>query len=161
MAALRVSASSRASASTVGIVVVLAVTIAVAGVATAGLASIDPHAPPPQAAFSLSVDGQTDRLTLRHLGGDTLDVRNLSVRIRVDGTPLSHQPPVPFFAARGYRGGPTGPFNSRADPRWQPGEAASVRVAGTNAPGIDPGVTVTVTLVVDGTRVARMSTTAT
>jgi len=73
-------------------------------------------------------------ITLVHRGGPALDVRSLRVTITVDGQLLRHQPPVPFFAATGFHAGPTGPFNSAADPRWSVGETASLAVAGTNTP---------------------------
>jgi hypothetical protein len=84
-------------------------------------------------------------------------VRRLAVRVTVAGTPLRHQPPVRFFAARGFRAGPTGPFNAAADPAWTAGETASLRLASTNAPGIDPDDRVVVRVLVDGRRVATLS----
>jgi hypothetical protein len=64
---------------------------------------------------------------------------------------------VPFFAARGFRAGPTGPFNAAADPGWTAGEAASLRLASTNAPGISPGDRVVVEVSVEDRRVATLS----
>lgn len=111
--------------------------------------------PAPTVAVALRADAATDGLRLVHRGGDTLDARRLDVRVRVDGRPLRHQPSVPFFAARGFHAGPTGPFNPASDPRWRAGEAARLRLASTNAPLLAPGDRVTVTLSVDGRRVAR------
>ena len=127
----------------------------VVGVAVAGAALAVAPDPAPQAALSLRVDAGTDTLALTHRGGDALDARTLSVRVRVAGRPLHHQPPVPFFAARGYRAGPTGPLNPAADPRWTAGERARLRLAETNRPRPEPGDRVTVTVAVDGRRVAR------
>ena len=150
----------RASAPVVGVVMLVLATAITAGIVTAGLSGVAPASPPPQAAFSLAVDGDTNRITIRHLGGDAIDVRELSLHVQVNGTPLSQQPPVPFFAAAGFRAGPTGPFNSAADPRWQPGESASVRVASTNTPEIGIGSSVVVRLVIEGIVVARLRATA-
>jgi len=113
---------------------------------------------PPVVAASLSVDGE--RVTLVNRAGEAVDVRHLDVVVRVDGTPLRHQPPVPFFSAPGFRPGPTGPFNAAADPTWDPGERASLRVASTNRPAIRAGDRVTVELRYEGRRLVRLSTTA-
>jgi hypothetical protein len=114
--------------------------------------------PPSVAAVTLSVDGE--RIVLANRAGDSLDVRRLDVVIRVDGTPLRHQPPIPFFSASGFRPGPTGPFNAAADPVWEPGERASLRVASTNRPTVRAGDRVTVDLRYEGRRLVRLSATA-
>jgi hypothetical protein len=134
----------------VALAVAVVVAVAVGGVALGALPSDRPTA-----AVTLVVDPGSDRLTLAHRGGDPLDVRRLRLRVRVDDRPLDHQPPVPFFAARGFRSGPTGPFNARSDPRWRPGERASLRLAGTNAPLVDPGDRVAVTVRAGDRTVAR------
>jgi flagellin-like protein len=95
-------------------------------------------------AFSLSVTG--DRVALGYERGPPMRVADLRLRVAVDGDPLAHQPPVPFFSARGFRPGPTGPFNVGSDGVWSAGETGSVDVAGTNRPRIGPGRTVTVRL---------------
>lgn len=133
----------------------IAVVLAVAIVAVA-LATLP--ASPAVTAATLSVDG--DRLVLTHRAGGTVDVHRLNVVVRVDGTPLRHQPPVPFFSAQGFRSGPTGPFNAAADPIWEVGERASIRVAATNRPTLRPGVRVTVELRHDGRRLLVLSVTA-
>ena len=137
----------------VGLIVALA---AVVGVVAVGTVADVPHGRPP-VSLSLAVDAGTDRVTLVHRAGDSLDVRRLTVRVSVAGTPLRYQPRVPFFAARGFRAGPTGPFNVAADPRWTAGETASLRLASTNAPGIDPGDRVVVEVAVGDRRVATLS----
>jgi len=151
---------SRASAPVVGVALLVVLAVGLAGAVAAGLGAVAPPEPPPRAALELSVDADADRVALTHLGGDALDVRRLRLRVAVDGTPLSHQPPVPFFAARGFRAGPTGPFNTAADPRWTTGETASLRLASTNAPAIAPGARVRVELFVDGQAVARLTVVA-
>jgi len=137
----------------VGVVVALVLGIAVAAV---GLGAMP--ATPAVAGATLSVDG--NRLTLTHRAGEPVDVRRLDVVVRVDGTPLRHQPPIPFFAARGFGSGPTGPFNAAADPTWDVGERASFRVATTNRPALVAGARVTVELRYDGRRLTTLSATA-
>jgi hypothetical protein len=137
-------------------VVCLVVGVAVGAVALEPLAAVDERT---TAAVSLTVDG--DALAFVHRGGPTLRVAALELVVSVDGTPLRHQPPVPFFAARGFRSGPTGPFNSGSDGRWSAGERAALTVASTNRPAITPGATVSVRLVVDGRTVATVSARAT
>jgi hypothetical protein len=138
---------------TVGLAVVVTLAAVVVGVSLGTL-----PADPATVAPTLSVDG--DRVVLTHRGGEAVDVRHLTVRVRVDGTPLVHQPPVPFFSTRGFHPGPTGPFNDAADPTWEPGERASFRVASTNRPSIDAGDRVTVELRRDGRRLVALSATA-
>jgi hypothetical protein len=137
----------------IGIACAVVVGTAVAAVGLGGLPTA-----PTVAGATLAVDG--DRLVLTHRAGESVDVRRLDVVVRVDGDPLRHQPPVPFFSARGFRPGPTGPFNAAADPTWNVGERASVRLASTNQPQVVAGARVTVTLRYDGTRLATLTATA-
>jgi FlaG/FlaF family flagellin (archaellin) len=152
--------SARATAPVVAVAVLVALSVVLAGAVAAGLGGLAPPEPPPQAALDLSVDADADRLAVTHLGGDSLDARRLRVTVAVDGTPLDHQPPVPFFAATGFRAGPTGPFNSGADPRWTPGETASLRLASTNDPLLSTGARVRVAVYAGGHLVARVVATA-
>lgn len=139
----------------VGLVVILAAIVGTAMFST-GSTSGTPE-PAPTVAVDLAVDGNTLRFT--HESGESLDVRTLSVWITVDGERLDDQPPVPFFSAGGFEPGPTGPFNSASDPEWSVGETASLTVAGTNSPSIEPGSTVSVRFTVDGKTVVRTETT--
>ncbi|MXR41108.1 type IV pilin [Halobaculum sp. WSA2] len=117
---------------------------------TQGTVGSAPPSGPTAAVVDLVVtDGA---ITLTHRGGDTLDVRRLRVVIRVGGERLHHQPPIPFFAARGFESGPTGPFNHASDHAWSAGESTTVTPAGTNRPAIRPGVSVEVSLFVDSQR---------
>jgi len=151
---------SRALSPVLGVVLLLVVTVALAGVvATAALDASMPSTPP-NAAVDLRVDADGNRLTFVHRGGDALDVNATTVRVRIDGTPLDVQPPVPFFSADGFEPGPTGPFNSASDSEWTAGERASFRLAGTNDPQISSGATVRVTLSLDGTVFAELEETA-
>uniref|UniRef100_UPI0005B1D315 hypothetical protein n=1 Tax=Haloferax sp. ATB1 TaxID=1508454 RepID=UPI0005B1D315 len=109
-------------------------------------------------ALSLAVSGDT--LSLTHEGGAPLDVDSLAIRISVDGAPLAHQPPVPFFSASGFQPGPTGPFNAAADSRWTAGETATLELAGTNDPDIELGATVTVRVFDGETPVAALEASA-
>ncbi|GAA0268135.1 type IV pilin [Halobacterium noricense] len=141
----------------VAVVLLLAVTVvAAAAVATAVPAL--PGDPPPQRA--VDADATSDgRVTVTLLSGEPLDTRSATVRVAVDGEPLAHQPPVPYFAARGFRGGPAGPFNVAADSSWTVGETASLQVAGTNSPDLRVGATLTVRVLVGGHVVAVAETT--
>ncbi|WP_435127385.1 type IV pilin [Halobaculum sp. D14] len=150
--------SRRASTPVLGVAVLLAITVTLAAAVGAAAVATAPAAPAPVAAVDVRVDDGAFLFT--HRGGEALDARTLRVVVTIDGDPLTHQPPVPFFAATGFRSGPTGPFNAAGDPRWTAGETASFRVAGTNHPAVDAGSAVSVTLFVDGQPLASLSTTA-
>lgn len=150
-------AGREAATTGIGTVLVVAVVVVLAAAVAGGLAlggSPAPPDPPQTAALSLSASG--DRITLVHRAGEPIDVRAAELRVRIDGDPLDQQPPVPFFSAPGFRPGPTGPFNSAADPTWTAGETASLRIAATNDPVPEPGSTVEVAVVVDGARIAAL-----
>lgn len=124
-----------------------------------GLGAGDDLAAP--ATASLSAEATADgRIRVLHEGGDALDIRELDVRIRVDGEPLEHQPPVPFFSAEGFYSGPTGPFNPASDPDWRAGESASLAIAGTNAPAVDAGSRIEIEVYAGGQPVATAEATA-
>lgn len=156
--------SDQALAPVVGVVVLVGVTVVSASVVGAGAVALAsegadfdrPHGRSTAGvALSLTVVGDTVLLT--HEAGRPLSVRHIELRVEVDGTPLRHQPAVPFFSARGFRSGPTGPFNARSDGAWSVGERASFTVAGTNDPALSDGRTVTVTVYGEHRRVARLS----
>lgn len=137
----------------VGVTVLLAVAVTV--VATGfGLSGPVDHV-----TLEARADAATGQVTLEHAGGPDLDVTTVSLQVEVDGEPLAHQPPVPFYAATGFNGFPSGPFNPAADPTWSVGEAAAFRVAGSNDPPLVRGGTLTVTVTRDGRMVARATTT--
>ncbi|MFA9425618.1 type IV pilin [Natronorubrum sp. A-ect3] len=154
------SRSHRGISPVVGLVVLLALTVALAAVVAVGVGAISLESSGPTAAFDLAVDGEPSRITIEHVGGDPINVSELSVTITVDEQELIEQPPVPFVGASGFDGTPTGPFNSATDPEWRAGERGSFVIADTNDPTIDPGDTVTVTLAVDDTRIAVLEATA-
>lgn len=153
--------SRRAVSPVIATVLLLACTVALSGAVGATLLRSDVNvAPTPSVVVSATANANTDRILLLHRAGKPIDVHDLDLRISVNGTALDRQPPVPFFSAEGFRSGPTGPFNSADDPTWTPGERASVRVAGTNAPTLSPDAEVTVRLVLDDRVVAVVRTTA-
>lgn len=155
--------SDRALSPVVAVVALVGVTVVLTAAVAAGTVALaDENSRTPlddrstaRVAFSLAVSDDT--VALRHEGGPPLSVRRLRLRVEVDGTPLRHQPPVPFFAARGFRSGPTGPFNAAADGTWSAGERASFAVAGTNDPSLADGRRVTVTVYGERGRLARLS----
>ncbi|GGL49128.1 type IV pilin [Halocalculus aciditolerans] len=143
---------SRAATGPIAVVSLVAVSVCLAAVVAGATALALPQPAEPVGVTADASAGGRVALTLT--AGGPLDARRLGVRIGVDGRPLADQPPVPFFAASGFKGGPTGPFNRNADPRWSVGETASVRVARTNAPFPERGDTVTVELFVEKQRIA-------
>jgi flagellin-like protein len=142
----------------VGTVLLVAIIVALAGLAGAAVIDSTSGELTPHVRLSVDADAGADRIALTHESGDTLSTEEVSVRVSVDGQPLTYQPPVPFFAAQGFRGGPTGPFNPSADPDWSAGETAELRLASTNAPLLDPASTVTVTVSTDRDVIAELET---
>lgn len=146
---------ARAVSSVVG--VVLLVVLVVIGAGTMSLAlSTQPADPAPMASFELAVDADTDSLSITHLGGEAIELAATTVQVEINGTDLSHQPPVPFFAATGFESGPTGPFNSASDDVWRPGETGTLALASTNDPGLTQNSTVTVRIIAGGTEIATL-----
>ncbi|QSX01134.1 type IV pilin [Haloterrigena alkaliphila] len=144
----------------VGLIALVALTVCLAAAVAVGVGTVSLEASGPTAAFDLTANGTESSIVVEHRSGDPIDVSALSVTIAVNGERLDEQPPVPFVGARGFDGTPDGPFNARADSEWRAGERAGIVVAGTNDPEIDSGDTITVTLAVDGYRVAALETTA-
>ncbi|QIB73028.1 type IV pilin [Halogeometricum borinquense] len=130
----------------VGLVLVAATVVAAASGSVASEFSPRDTASLPSAAdpvaFSLAVTG--NQIAVTHERGPPIQVADLRIHILVAGDSLAFQPPVPFFSARGFRPGPTGPFNVGSDGVWSAGETGSVVIAGTNDPQPEPGGTVTV-----------------
>lgn len=147
--------TERALSPVIGTVLLLVVTLLVAGAASAsllGMASLEEPSQP--ISISATADAQTNTITLVHQAGPPLDVRDLEIKILIDGLPLFHQPPVPFVGARGFRGAPSGPFNAAADPKWIAGESGSFRIARKNVPSIDPGSVIKIKLYYNNKRLA-------
>lgn len=157
----RFVAGGRALAPVAG-ALLLAVTVVVASVAAAALVAgvgATDLSSPATAALTCSADADSGTLSLTHRGGTALTPATLRLRVSVDGDPLAHQPPVPFFAARGFESGPTGPFNRGWAGRWTAGTAASLALAGTNSE-LRPGDSVRLRLWSDDDPVADCTTTA-
>ncbi len=153
------SGSSRAVSPVVGVVLLTALTVLLAASLAAATLAVSPPPPSTGGPTVLSVTADASgRVELVHEGGAPLVVERLRVRIAVDGVGLAHQPPVPFVGARGFRGAPTGPFNSATDGQWTVGERAAVVVAETNQPTPSRGSTVTVTVYENGRQVAAVET---
>ena len=154
----------RGSVPVVGVVVLLAVGIALGGVVAAGAeavatatgADIEAGSASGGSSVAVSLELDGDTIAVTHEAGPDLRVSRVRLVVAVDGTRLDHQPPVPFFAARGFRAGPTGPFNVADDGVWTAGETGSVRVASTNEPEPESGRTVSVTVYVGDERVAEV-----
>ncbi len=145
----------------VGVVLLVAIATVLAGsVATMAFGATEALSADPTQTAAIGATAEGERVILTHRGGDRLDVDELDIRVAVDGEPLEHQPPVPFFSATGFRPGPTGPFNAASDDDWVAGESAAFTVAGTNDPTIATGRTVEVEVVVDGRPVASAETVA-
>ena len=144
----------------VGTVVLLAITVCLVGAIAVGFTALSVDSPS-TAAFELAVDGDAAAIAIEHVAGDSIDVRDLSLTIAIDGTPLSSQPSVPFVGTGGFYGAPTGPFNAASDPRWRAGERAGLTVAKTNSPTLETGDSVTVRLAVDGRVLAELEAEAT
>ncbi|AEH36452.1 type IV pilin N-terminal domain-containing protein [Halopiger xanaduensis] len=151
--------SDRSVSSVVGTILLLVIAVSVAGVILIGVSTWTPESPA-MTAFELSADSDRSTITIEHRVGDTIDVRELSITVIVDGTELTEQPPVPFVGATGFDGAPTGPFNAKADPKWSAGERASFAVASTNEPSFKMGDLVRVRLVVDGQVIADLEAVA-
>lgn len=147
----------RASSPVVGVCLLVALTVMAASVVAVGAFAVDPPDRPSRLVLSAEADAATDRIAVTHDGGAAVNVSALRVTVAVDGDPLARQPPVPFFTARGFRAAPTGPFNNGADPTWEVGEQASLRVASTNDPSIEPGSSVRVTVASGDAVLARDS----
>lgn len=150
--------ADRGVSSVVGSVLLLLVAIALAAVIGTTLAGVGDAvgAPVDPTAISATADA-SGRVTLVHEGGGPIDVEAIDLRVRVGGRPLARQPPVPFFSASGFSPGPTGPFNSASDHEWSVGEVASFTIAGTNAPAVETGSTIAVTIVEGRHVIARAS----
>lgn len=150
---------SRALSPVIGVVTLVAVTVLLSATLL-GTAGIGVSEPPPSASLAVSVDAETERIELSHQGGDELDVAELTVHITVDGEALRYQPPVPFFASRGFRSGPEGVFNSASSNRFRAGHQTSFEVATTNSPEIHSGSTVSIRITVDDSVIFESETTA-
>jgi len=150
---------SRALSPIIGVVTLVAVTLLLSATLLS-TAAVEVSEPAPNVALTISVDAGTDRIELSHRGGDELDVAEMTVHVTVDGEALRYQPPVPFFASRGFRSGPEGAFNSASSNRFRTGQETSFEVATTNSPEIHSASTVSVRITVDDSVLFEEETTA-
>jgi FlaG/FlaF family flagellin (archaellin) len=149
---------ARATSPVVAVVMMLGLVIVGAAAVGGAVTTLETPTEPFEATLSVSADA--DRLTLTHRRGPPVAVTDASVTVHIDGTPLVHQPPVPFFTAKGFRAGPTGPFNSAASDTWRAGEETSLQLAATNAPLVAPGDVVRVRIATGEQTVAARATAA-
>lgn len=148
---------TRAIAPIIGTLLLVGVTVGLAALLGTVVVGVTPPEGVAFVVLEVAVDLETNEIILTNHGGATLDVGSIEVRILINGTPLEHQPPVPFFSAVGFRAGPTGPFNTAADSSWEPDESAKLRIASTNSPQLRSGALVTVELYRDGQPLAERS----
>lgn len=150
----------RALSPAIGTILLIAITVALAGVVLLLTYGGTPaQGPPPRASFDLSASASDRTVVIEHGGGDPVDVSALEVIIQIDGEPIPHQPPVPFESEAGFRAH-WGPFHEWADQEWTPGTEAGLELSAANGAALEPGVPVSVDLVVEESTVARLETTA-
>lgn len=150
---------SRAVSPLLGTLLLAGITVLLAAVVGVAVLDVVPSTEQPDNVVMSATADADGRVRLTHDAGPPLDVEQLSVRITVDGEPLTHQPPIPFFSASGFASGPTGPFNPSADQEWSLGERATLTIAGTNDPEPEAGDRLTVRLVRDDVPVVVVETT--
>jgi archaellum component FlaF (FlaF/FlaG flagellin family) len=131
----------------------------VLGTIVPGLTSLDD--PEPLTIIEVRTDASTNTITLVNKGPRDIDVRELTITIEIDGTPLEYPLTIPYFSQRGFHPGPTGAFNSATDPYWLPGERVSFRIASTNTPTLTPGDSLTITLKINNSPIAQRQATIT
>jgi len=153
-------ATRRALSPAVGTVLLLAITVTLAGTiafaaggisspATSTIGSDNP-------TLSLEADAEADELRFEHEAGPPIDVDGVDLAVEIADEELSHQPPIPFVGAPGYRTAPDGPFNAAGDQRWEPGETATLTLASTNEPGLEEGDVVRVEVTESGELIADL-----
>ncbi|MFB6112940.1 MAG: type IV pilin [Halodesulfurarchaeum sp.] len=150
---------TRAVSPVIGTTLLVLITLLLAATVTA---TVGVGAIPDVRPEYVSIDARASpdgTVTLTHESGTAIDVREITVRVSVNGKRLEQQPPVPFFSSTGFEPGPTGPFNSAADPQWSVGERVSFTIRETNAPGVEPGDEITVTMYEGRTTLAVARTT--
>lgn len=151
----------RAISPVVGVALLVACVVVLGAVMGTMALAYDPPDPASTVLIDATVDAETNEITLTLDRGGPLDVRDLTVVIRIDGRPLEKQPSVPAHSQAGFLGFPTGPFNAETDPQWTRGQSASLTVAKTtNGPLPEHGSTVTIRLFEDGLPIATVETIA-
>lgn len=146
----------RALAPVIGVVLMVALVVILSGVLAVFVLGIEHEDAPPQASLSATIDAEHDRFVFVHEGGDTIQVDRVEIEITIDGEPLDHQPPVPFFSTTGFQSGPRGAFNPASDTTWAAGERASFSMACSNAPKPTRDSRVRVVVFVDDDPIATL-----
>lgn len=151
--------SSRAIAPVVGVVSLLVVVAALGGVAAAVVpGSVAEQQPGPTMTIDLEADAGGN-ISFTHVGGASINVTELTVRIHLDGEAIPHQPDFEKQRQTGFLGFHGGPFNPSTDPEWRVGETASVTLANSNgAEDLTPGTLVTAEFYVEGALVLTVET---
>lgn len=150
--------NSRAISPVLGTVLLALITILLAGAVTASIGADSMPQSGPEFVTVSATATPDGTVTLTHESGDPIDVRSVDLLVRVDGTELEHQPPVPFFSATGFEPGPTGPFNSGGDATWSVGERTSFTVSESNTPALEAGDEVAVKIVAGDSTIAVAKT---
>ncbi len=136
----------RGQSSVLGVVLCLAIVLVLVSIVAGTLLAFEPAAPTEASVhITATVDSTEQTIALTHHSGRPLEPERLGLRISVNGVPIDHQPPIPFFAAKGFASGPTGPFNAAFRGRWHAGTTATIGLASTNT-RIRPGDQVTIRL---------------
>lgn len=150
----------RAISPVLGTGLLLVLTVLLAATMGTVLLGADTPDEPTTTRFSASANASAEKIAITHEGGASLDPDSLTVRVRIDGRSLDHQPPIPFFASTGFISGPTGPFNSATTGDWSAGQTGSFRLAATNDPGVTDGARVEITVSTESNVIATVETTA-
>ncbi|WP_410765852.1 type IV pilin [Haloferax sp. DFSO60] len=154
-----VSSATRGLSPVFGVVLLVGTVVVLSSVVGVMALEMAASTPSPSQPVALSLDVTEQTIAFTHEAGPPLDVRSLRLTLSVDGTPLRYQPPIPFFATRGFSPGPTGPFNAASDSTWTVGETASFELAGTNAPTIESGSEVVVRVFQGDAQIASLRAT--
>lgn len=150
---------ARAISPVIGVVLLVACVVLLSATVGTMVLAYEPSEPASVVVVSGAVDAEDDEITLTLDRGGPLDVRDLSLVVEIDGEPLEKQPPVPFFGASGFSH-TSGPFNPSSEPTWVRGESASIVLASTNDPPLEPGSSVEIRIFEDDLPIASVETTA-
>lgn len=154
--------SSRGIAPIVGVLAMLAVVTTLGGVVAAVVPAMADEPVNAQAAIDIETEQDEDDWVLAfiHTGGEPLDLEDVELVISVNGIALEHQPAIGQLNQRGFKNGPTGPFNPSTPDRWHVGERASLTFLSSNDPTIAAGDTIEAQFYLDGQLITETSTTA-
>ncbi|WP_330630771.1 type IV pilin N-terminal domain-containing protein [Halocatena halophila] len=146
----------RGQSSVLGVILCLATVLVLVSIASIAFLAYEPTTPTGSSvAIVATIDPTEQTIALTHHSGRPLEPERLRLRISVNGVPIDHQPPIPFFAAKGFVSGPTGPFNAAYRGRWHAGTTATIGLASTNT-RIRAGDQITIRLFEDEVIVERI-----